>query len=79
MAASYAECDKLPVVIYFTISIAFQGVPGITINPLDLSPNYAGILMGIGCTVGAVTGILAPYIVGVITPHVRKLNFIFSK
>lgn len=68
--ASYAECDKLMVVIFFTISIVFQGVPGITMNPLDLSPNYAGILSGVCCTVGALTGILAPYIVGVITPHV---------
>lgn len=72
--ASYAQCDKVMVVTYFTISIVFQGVPGVTINPLDLSPNYAGILSGICCTVGALTGILAPYLVGVITPHVSFDN-----
>lgn len=73
MLASYAECDKLMVVVYFTISIVFQGVPGVSINPLDLSPNYAGILMGIGTTIGGMTGILAPYVVGVLTPHVSVI------
>lgn len=58
------------VVAYFTISVAFQGVPGVAINSLDLSPNYAGILMGIGGTVTSITGILVPYMVGVATPNV---------
>lgn len=70
MAASYAECDTFYVVAYFTISVAFQGLPGVTINALDLSPNYAGILMGIGCTFTSLTGVLVPYIVGVATPNV---------
>lgn len=74
MLASYAQCDKLMVIVYFTISIVFQGVPGTSINPLDLSPNYAGILMGIGTTVGGMTGILAPYVVGVFTPHVSHMK-----
>lgn len=70
IAASYAECDKLYVVAFFTISIAFQGVPGVAINSLDLSPNYAGILMGVGSAVTSITGILVPYMVGVVTPNV---------
>lgn len=58
------------VVVYFTISIAFQGVPGVAINSLDLSPNYAGILMGIGGAVTSITGILVPYLIGVATTNV---------
>lgn len=73
VAASYAECDKLWVVVHFAISVAFQGVPGVAVNALDLSPNYAGVLMGIGGTVSSITGILVPYIVGVATPNVSEL------
>lgn len=40
-------------------------------NPIDLSPNYAGTIMSIGNGAGALTGILAPYSVGLLTPHVR--------
>lgn len=72
IAASYAECDRLYVVAFFTISIAFQGVPGVAINSLDLSPNYAGILMGVGTAIASVTGILVPYMVGVQTPNVSQ-------
>lgn len=79
VAASYAECDKFYVVIYFTISVAFQGVPGVAINALDLSPNYAGILMGIGGTVTSLTGILVPYIVGVATPNVSTHSHYYSR
>lgn len=59
---------------YFTISIAFQGVPGVAINALDLSPNYAGILMGIGGAATSITGILVPYMVGVVTPNVSTFR-----
>lgn len=45
-------------------------MPGVAINALDLSPNYASILMGIGGAVTSITGILVPYMVGVYTPNV---------
>ncbi|XP_031630362.1 putative inorganic phosphate cotransporter [Contarinia nasturtii] len=79
IAASYAECDKMYVVAYFTISIAFQGVPGVAINSLDLSPNYAGILMGISGTVTSITGILVPWMVGVFAPNslLSEWRFVF--
>lgn len=75
MAASYAECDKLWVVVHFAISVAFQGVPGVAINSLDLSPQFAGVLMGIGSTVSSITGIMVPYMVGVATPNVSEYCF----
>lgn len=52
-------------------------MPGVAINALDLSPNYAGILMGIGGAVTSITGILVPYMVGVVTPHVSSFSFLF--
>ncbi|GAB0095292.1 putative inorganic phosphate cotransporter [Sergentomyia squamirostris] len=71
VAASYAGCDRTLVVILFTIAMGIMGTfyPGMKVNPLDLSPNYAGTLMAITNGIGAITGILAPYVVGVMTPN----------
>lgn len=47
--------------------------PGMKVNPLDLSPNYAGTLMAVTNGIGALTGILGPYLVG------ELLHIILSK
>lgn len=47
---------------------------GMKVNPLDLSPNYAGSLMAVTNGIGAITGIAAPVFVGVLTPNVRLLT-----
>ena len=59
------------VVILFTLAMGFMGgfYPGMKVNALDLSPNYAGTLMAITNGIGAMTGILGPYLVGVITTN----------
>lgn len=49
-------------------------MPGIAINALDLSPNFAGILMGVSSTISSITGILVPYIVGIATPNVSTFK-----
>ncbi|KAJ6646401.1 putative inorganic phosphate cotransporter [Pseudolycoriella hygida] len=71
IGASYAECNRAVVVVMFVFSMGFMGTfyPGMKVNPLDLSPNYAGTLMAITNGIGALTGILSPYIVGVMTPN----------
>ncbi|CAO1319250.1 unnamed protein product [Diamesa serratosioi] len=71
VAASYAGCDRLVVVTLFTIAMGIMGTfyPGMKVNPLDLSPNYAGTLMAVTNGIGALTGILGPYLVGVLTPN----------
>lgn len=38
------------------------------VNGLDLSPNYSGTLMALVNGMGAFTGIITPYIVGVLAP-----------
>lgn len=75
VAASYAGCDKVAVVVLFTIAMGFMGTfyAGMKVNSLDLSPNYAGSLMAVTNGIGAITGIIAPYVVGVLTPHVSRL------
>ncbi|XP_070496442.1 putative inorganic phosphate cotransporter isoform X2 [Chironomus tepperi] len=71
VAASYAGCDRLLVVILFTLAMGFMGgfYPGMKVNALDLSPNYAGTLMAITNGIGATTGFVGPYLVGVITTN----------
>lgn len=70
--ASYAGCDSTVVIIHFTLAMGFMGTfyPGMKVNPLDLSPNYAAILMAITNGIGAITGIIVPYVIGVMTPNV---------
>lgn len=72
IGASYAGCQRYVTVALFTIGMGFMGTfySGLKVNNLDLAPNYAGVLMAITNGIGGITGIIAPYIVGVITPNV---------
>jgi MFS transporter, ACS family, solute carrier family 17 (sodium-dependent inorganic phosphate cotransporter), other len=72
--ASYIGCDKTAVIAVFTTFVGLMGTfyPGMKVNALDLSPNYAGTLMAIVNGIGSITGIITPYLVGVITKNVSK-------
>lgn len=74
VAASYAGCDRLAVVILFTISMGLMGAfyAGMKLTPLDMSPNYAGTLMAITNGIGAITGVVSPSLVGLMTPNVSN-------
>ncbi|KAJ8681205.1 hypothetical protein QAD02_016992 [Eretmocerus hayati] len=71
VAASYAGCDRLMVVIMFYIGMTLMGtaLPGIMVCVLDLSPNYAGTLMALTNGISALTGIVTPQIVGILTTN----------
>lgn len=66
IGASYAECDRDLVIVMFTVGMTLMGTfyPGMKVNALDLSPNYSGTLMALVNGIGALTGIVTPYIVG---------------
>lgn len=66
IAASYAGLDKVAVVILFTLAVGFLGnfYPGLKVNALDLSPNYAGSLMALTNGIGGFMGIGVPPFVG---------------
>lgn len=72
MVASYSGCDKYLTVGMFTIAMGFMGTfyCGMKVNALDLSPNYAGTLMALVNGIGAITGIITPYLVGALTEGV---------
>lgn len=75
VAASYAECDHALAVIFFIISVGTHAfsICGMNTNPMDLSPNYAGVLTSLGNGTGSLMGILAPYTVGLLVPNVCSL------
>jgi MFS transporter, ACS family, solute carrier family 17 (sodium-dependent inorganic phosphate cotransporter), other len=71
VVASYAGCNRTMVIVWFTLAMGFMGTfyPGMKVNSLDLSPNYAGTLMAITNGIGALTGIAGPAMVGLLTPN----------
>ncbi|XP_037805915.1 putative inorganic phosphate cotransporter [Lucilia sericata] len=77
VAASYAGCDRVAVVVLFTICMGLMGAfyAGMKLSPLDMSPNYAGTLMAITNGIGAITGVITPYLVGVMTPNATLLEW----
>lgn len=72
MATSFAGCNKIWVVIFLTLLAGSHSLktPGTSVNILDLAPNYVGVIAAIVNGIGAITGILVPYIIGVMTTNV---------
>ncbi|XP_014215960.1 putative inorganic phosphate cotransporter [Copidosoma floridanum] len=71
IGASYAGCDRVAVVTAITAAMFLLGssLPSVKVNVLDLTPNYAGSLMALTNCMASATGILTPYVVGLLTPN----------
>ncbi|XP_046751159.1 putative inorganic phosphate cotransporter [Diprion similis] len=71
VAASYAGCNRALVIVFFTIGVGSMGLfyPSAMVNSLDLAPNYSGTVTAVGGVMLSLVAILAPYVVGVITPN----------
>lgn len=71
MAASYAGCNRTLVVVFTTAGLALMGCSNFSlmVNSLDLAPNYAGSVMGLVNGISMISGILTPYVVGILTPN----------
>ncbi|OQV12807.1 Sialin [Hypsibius exemplaris] len=69
VGVAYAGCDATAAVALFALAVGLSGwvYVGYLVQYTEMSPNYAGILIGLGNTVGTTTGIIAPYVVGVLT------------
>lgn len=72
--ASYGDCNETFVVIMMSLAVAFQGfgVAALVLVPFDLAPNFSGPLNAVVHTCYALAALLAPIIVGQLTPHVIK-------
>nr|XP_042909060.1 sialin isoform X2 [Parasteatoda tepidariorum] len=76
VAVCLAGCDVSLNVIFFTLSLSLGGFcySGYMLSHLDLSPEYAGTLMGIANTISNLTGFLAPLVVGTLTENQQTLH-----
>ncbi|XP_075225441.1 putative inorganic phosphate cotransporter isoform X2 [Lycorma delicatula] len=77
LAATYSGCDKVLVALFFTSGMGLMGafVPSLKVNALDLSPNYAGTTLALVGGIGAISGIITPYLVGILTPNSTLLEW----
>lgn len=73
--ASYSGCDRTQAVGYFVASMAFMAgfYSSVKINAMDIAPNYAGTCSAFVNGLAAVSGIITPYLVGLLTPDVSAL------
>uniref|UniRef100_A0A224XBP6 Putative inorganic phosphate cotransporter n=1 Tax=Panstrongylus lignarius TaxID=156445 RepID=A0A224XBP6_9HEMI len=71
VGATYAGCNRSAATASFIVGMGFMGFfyPSLKVNALDLSPNFAGTLSALVMGIGAVSGILTPYLVGILTPE----------
>ncbi|CAH1397961.1 unnamed protein product [Nezara viridula] len=77
VAASYSGCDMISATVFFVFGMTIMGayIPGLKVNALDLSPNYAGTLMALVGGIGAISGIVTPYLTGILTPNSTLLEW----
>ncbi|KAG8326864.1 hypothetical protein J6590_032697 [Homalodisca vitripennis] len=64
LMASFSGCDRPKVIVFFMIMMFFKGISYSTCRalPVDLSPNYAGILMALMNGIGSFAGFAQPFI-----------------
>ncbi|KAM3964526.1 putative inorganic phosphate cotransporter [Aphomia sociella] len=69
--ASYSGCDTTLAVFWFVAAMTLMGAyySGMKINPLDISPNYAGTTTAMVNGIAAISGIISPYLIGLLTPN----------
>lgn len=72
LLASYVGCDRNLAIVMFTIGMGAMGCfyCGMKVNVLDLTTHYAGTIMAIVNGIGALSGILVPYIIAAMTENV---------
>lgn len=69
MCVQFAGCNHVAVVSMLTLALATGGISmgGFQVNHIDLSPNFAGVLMGMSNSFATIPGFLGPEIVGILT------------
>ncbi|CAB3224045.1 unnamed protein product [Arctia plantaginis] len=69
--ASYSGCDTTIAVVWFIVAMTLMGAyySGMKINPLDISPNYCGTITALVNGTAAISAIISPYLIGLLTPN----------
>uniref|UniRef100_A0A914C6I4 Major facilitator superfamily (MFS) profile domain-containing protein n=2 Tax=Acrobeloides nanus TaxID=290746 RepID=A0A914C6I4_9BILA len=71
----YCKCgQETLVIVLLTLSVGISGLQyaGFVVNYLDIAPTFAGPILGIGNTLSCCAGILAPLLMGWMTPTGSK-------
>ncbi|XP_059617450.1 sialin-like [Phlebotomus argentipes] len=73
MLAAYL-LDPVGTVACITVAVGFGAFAwsGFIVNPLDLAPNHASVILGISNTFATIPGIVSPLLTGVITSDKTK-------
>lgn len=68
------RCESLAVIIMFSASMLFKGAvySGAKVNHLELSINFAGILIALINGIGALSGWISPTMISFIAPNVSN-------
>ncbi|ALC41063.1 NaPi-T, partial [Drosophila busckii] len=76
LGLAYFGYNATAAIVLVTVATMFHGAvsSGPLASMVDLSPNYAGIVLGVGGMVGCMPGFISPYIVGVLTQNNQTLE-----
>ena len=79
IATGFMDCGHSSLAVAFlTLGVAVIGCQwgsGYLVNPVDIAPRYAGVILGISNTFATIPGFLAPLAIGQITTNVRLKNY----
>ena len=77
---AFVGCSKTMAVAALCVSVGLGGgcFSGWQVNHVDLSPNYAGTMLGFTNTLASMTGFISPLVTGVITKEVWANVWILS-
>lgn len=67
-------CDGILVLTMFTLNLLFKGpiYAAMKVNHLDMSLNFAGIIMALSNGIGALAGYLSPEVINLLAPNVSS-------
>ncbi|XP_060519538.1 sialin-like isoform X2 [Cylas formicarius] len=69
LGLAYSGCNSLAAIIFLTLAVAVHG--SVSTGPLasvvDISPNYASVILGLMNTSAAIVGFITPALVGYLT------------
>jgi len=74
---SYLDCTQTALaVVLLVLAVSMHGFvfSGYFVNHMDIAPQYAGTLMGISNCVGAISGVIAPYVASTVTESVSNFD-----
>ncbi|XP_034942649.1 sialin-like isoform X2 [Chelonus insularis] len=71
LGLAFSGCQPILAIFFMMAGTAINGAvsAGTLANIVDLSPNYASVLLGFCGLVTAVSGFISPFIVGILTNH----------